>query len=157
MIHSALIVMLALGGINLAYSQVYKWVDEKGVTQYSASPPPAGKGKKIINKPAGASGAPAKPTSKEMTWQKKEVEFRARRAAEAERQHKEEAMRGVAQRKAGEQRENCIAARQDLAALQKQQRIFSLDERGERKYVDDKDRPRMIEDLKKIVARDCPK
>jgi hypothetical protein len=149
--------MLALGGSNLAYSQVYKWVDEKGVTQYSASPPPAGKGKKIINKPAHASGATAKPTSAEMTWQEKEVEFRARRAAAAERQHREEAMRGVAQHKAGEQRANCMAAHRDLVAPQKQQRIFSLDERGERKYVDDKDRPRMTEDLKKIVVRDCAK
>ncbi len=151
-----LVVFLMLCTSLLAHAQqVYKWVDEKGVTQYTTTPPPTGKGQTIINTPAQSSTA--KPAAKAQTWQEKEIEFRARRAADSEQQQKDEANRAVAQRKAGEQRENCIDARRDLAALQEPRPIYSLDERGERKYVDDKERPRMIEELKKIVARDCPK
>ena len=154
--HGVPVILLALGGSHLAHAQVYKWVDEKGVTQYSASPPPAGKGQTIIRTPATAPGAAARPAGKTQTWQEKEAGFRERRAAAAERQHKDEVERAAAQRRAGWQRESCIGARRDLQALQEQRPVFSLDERGERKYLDDKDRPRVIEDTKKFIARDCP-
>jgi hypothetical protein len=37
-----LLALLALCGASTARAQMYKWVDEKGVTHYTTSPPPAG-------------------------------------------------------------------------------------------------------------------
>ena len=68
---------LALSGNSLAQALAYKWVDEKGVTQYGASPPP-GKGQKFTNTPA-AGNAP-KAAEKAQSWQDKEIDFRERRA-----------------------------------------------------------------------------
>jgi hypothetical protein len=147
--------MLALCCTHLANAQVYKWVDEKGVTQYTTTPSPQGKGQKIVSTPA--SGTAARPQAKEKTWQEKEIEFRERRANAAEQQHKEENERNIARLQAAEKRESCIAARTNLHALTEQRPMFSINERGERVYVEDKERPRMIEDLKQVIARDCPK
>jgi hypothetical protein len=154
---SALAAVLGLCTLQTVHAQVYKWVDEKGVTQYTTTPPPMGKGQTIINTPTPARAATAKPASKEKTWQEKEAEFRERRATTAEQQHNDEVARAGGQRKAGEQRESCTQARRDLQLLQEQRPVYTLDERGERKYVDDKDRPRLIETLKQEIARDCPK
>ena len=35
--------------------------------------------------------------------------------------------------------------------------LYSLNERGDRVFVDDKDRPRIIEVIKRVIARDFPK
>ncbi len=139
-----------------AQAQIYKWVDEKGVTQYSTTPPP-GKGQKIINTPAPVPGAAAKPAAKQKTWQEKEVEFRERRANAEVKGNKEAEERAAAQLAAAEKRESCIAARTDLQAMTEQRPVFSLNERGERVYVEDKERPRLIENIKRVIARDCPK
>jgi Domain of unknown function (DUF4124) len=67
-----LVLLLALGATaTLAQAETYKWVDENGVTNYSNTPPPAGKAKITVqavqdrlsvipSEPAGASlAAPA--------------------------------------------------------------------------------------------------
>ena len=136
------------------YAQVYKWIDEKGITQYSSSPPP-GKGQKIINTPA--PGATAKPIAKEKTWQEKEIEFRERQATAHEKQTKDDAERKIAQREQAAKRASCIDAHTDLQSLNEKRAVYSLNERGERVYLEDKDRPRMIEELKRTIASDCPK
>jgi len=43
-------------------------------------------------------------------------------------------------RKAAERREACLAARHDLDALQGGTPVYSLDEKGDRVYVDDSNR-----------------
>ncbi len=146
---------LFFGGAGFAQAQIYKWVDEKGVTQYGSLPPP-GKGQKIIDAPAPGTANQTVPKGKPASVQEQEIEFRMRRAEAEEKQRKEEEARIAAQRRAGEQRESCISARRELQALTEQRRIYSLNERGERVYLDDKDRPQAIENAKQIVARDCP-
>lgn len=47
----------------LAPAQMYKWVDEKGVTHYSETPPPSGKGQTVPIKPR-ASPAPEPPQAR---------------------------------------------------------------------------------------------
>jgi Domain of unknown function (DUF4124) len=141
-------------GAAFAQAQVYKWVDEKGVTQYGSTPPP-GKGQKIIDAPSQSAPNQAGQKPKPTSVQEQEIEFRMRRAEAEEKQRKEEDARIAAQRRAGEQRESCIKAREDLQALTEQRRIYSLDERGERVYLDDKERPQAIENAKQAVARYC--
>ena len=59
-----------------AAQQMYKWVDEKGVTHYSDSPPPDGKAdaKKIDIRPV----PPSAPVAAPPTWQQKEEQDVAR-------------------------------------------------------------------------------
>ena len=151
------ILALALGCYagGYAQAQIYKWVDEKGVTQYGSSPP-LGKGQKVIDTPAAGASNKLDAKNRPLSVQEQEIDFRVRRAEAAEKQRKEEVARNAELRRAAEQRESCIKAREDLQALMEQRPIYSLNERGEREYLPDNDRPRAIEGAKRIVARDCP-
>jgi Domain of unknown function (DUF4124) len=138
-----------------AHAQIYKWVDEKGVTQYGSSPPP-GKGQKVIDTPTAGASNKVDAKNKPLSVKEQEIDFRVRRAEAEEKQRKEEEAHIAAQRQAAERRESCIKARRDLQAMTEQRPIYSLNERGERVYLDDKDRPQAIENAKYIIARDCP-
>jgi hypothetical protein len=49
----------------------------------------------------------------------------------------------------------CDNARRQLGILKEQRPVYSRDDKGERVYVDDKDRPAMIAAAEKQVAADC--
>jgi hypothetical protein len=48
-----LVVLAGLAAATVAHAQVYKWVDDKGVVNYSSSPPPKGKGAVKLNEDTG--------------------------------------------------------------------------------------------------------
>ena len=131
-----------------ASQQIYKWVDEKGVTQYTTTPPPGGKAQTLKTQPAtGASSAAAK------SWQEQEIEFRTRQAERASAQRKQdEAERGAEQRRAA-----CASAQRDLRILQEQQRIYTLDEKGERQYMEDAQRAEIARKTRAFLDRECVK
>ena len=103
--------MLAMAAIG---ATLYKWIDEKGVTHYSETPPPGGKARELKVKPtppdAGAEGS--KPEAK--SWQQQEKEFKQRQET------REKAAAQEAERKkiesAGKQ-SNCKKAKDELAWL----------------------------------------
>jgi hypothetical protein len=43
----------AAAAAGAAHAQVYKWTDERGVVNYSSSPPPAGRTGKVVNEESG--------------------------------------------------------------------------------------------------------
>jgi Domain of unknown function (DUF4124) len=139
----ALLLWLVLLPLPAMAQQMYKWVDEKGVTHFSESPPPDGNATKVEVRPTG--------TERPRTdnWKDRELESRQRRAqketAEEETRRKEDSTR--------EQR--CSHAREGLDTVKNSRRVYSLDEKGERVYMEDKDRPAAIEKWSQDVGRYC--
>lgn len=146
---------------------LYKWVDERGVTHYSETPPatkkaqeiriqpapPSGPGKDGV-KPAQASPAPAaegtKATSK--SWQEKAAEAQKRRE-ETEKRDEEE--RALAKEIAQERQKRCLAAQQNLEALRTRRPVYHVDERGEHVFIDDAQRAAAIARAKREIQSYC--
>jgi hypothetical protein len=139
------IVLLALGLAAFAASAqtMYKWVDEKGTTHFSEYPPPDGKAAKVEVKPT----APETPRSDD--WRQRDLESRQRRAqkdvAEAEARRRDEAQRG----------QRCRQARSELDTVKNSRRVYTVDRKGDRVYMEDKDRPAEIEKWSREAERNC--
>jgi hypothetical protein len=144
----------------VGHVQVYKWVDEQGATRYSEKPPPGTKAQALktpAQRPdaAVATDPGSKPRTK--TWQEQELEFRRRQIEAEEARQKQEADDAKARRKAALVREGCIGARRDLAALQEQRPVYDIDERGERRFLDDKERAATIRQAQQYISKNCEK
>ena len=139
---------------TVAHGAVYKWVDDQGVTHYSEKPPPGRKAGQLRIQPPRPSSAPeagaGAPAAK--SWQEKEAEFQQRRVAEEQARMKREQQE---RRSAAEQRRNCILARQNLHALEEQRPVYRINERGERVYIEDKEREAAKRRLREIVDQNC--
>jgi hypothetical protein len=126
-----------------AWAQMYKCVDERGVTSYSDQPRPGCKGGKVEIQPIpSVSGKTAAP---EGSIASQDADFK-RRQIEREQ--------ALAQDKTTlAQRCAQLKYEQDVLALGG--RIFTLNERGERIYVEDATRDARLARLKEEM-RGCP-
>ena len=145
MIRAALLWLALAAVAPPASADMYKWVDEKGVTHYSENPPPDGKATKMETKPSGPAGAPsALPES----WKQRELESRQKRI-------KEESDRAGEDNRAAARKRRCLQAQREIDVVQSARPVYSVNERGEKVYLDDKDRAREIEGWKKHVQTYC--
>ena len=129
-----------------ALGQVYRWVDEKGVTHYGAQPPQGAKAREVEDKLATPPGATPPKTE---DWQEKDREFRQRQIQGGESQAKKD-------QEAERRRAMCNEQRDLLARLKQASRGYRLDEKGERIYQDDKERDDAIARQERIVVERCP-
>lgn len=144
-----LFALLALSLSSAVCAEMYRWVDSQGHVHYSDAPPPAGaKSSKTIDTPT--SGAPAQAT-KSKTLQEKDMEFRQRQTAQAEAQAKKDKEEADAKQK----KQNCEAARANLRTLESGERVTTMNEKGERIFVDDAARSKGIEEARKGVDTWC--
>lgn len=142
----SLALMLAPAASN---AEIYKWKDKNGVIRYSDVPPPSNVpheslGKKANKAPtaveapspaptAGPEGAPAPAPAAQQTPEEVTGDTDIQR-------QEEEAARKKAEAAEAEQRqkqENCTNAQANLANLQQGGRIYKMNEKGEREYLDD--------------------
>jgi len=133
-----------------AYAQVYRWVDEKGVTHYGERAPQGRKAQEVQNKlanPASAKSASAKPPN----WQDQESEFQGRRLKA------EQAAQAEAKKQAQEanQRQACNEARDNLARMRASSRMYKLNEKGERAYESEQQRDATIARYEQLIATRC--
>jgi hypothetical protein len=131
-----------------AEAQMYKWVDEKGVTHYSESPPPDGKATKIEVKPSTGS----LPTAPATDWKQRESEARALRIEKQQKDQEREAQEAV---QATARRNNCREARRRLADLQTAVPVYDLNDKDERVYLEDAQREREIVAMQASMKRNC--
>ena len=127
---------------------IYKWVDEKGVTHFSEYPPPDGKKAEKIEPRVTPPSSDAKPTD----WKQREMEQRRKRI---EQDQKDENQKARAHNSAAERLNRCTYARRELHVLEKQVPVYHVNEKGEKVYLEDKDRPAQIAGWKKAVAEYC--
>lgn len=151
-----LILLLACSFVaSQAGAAIYKWVDEKGITHYSESPPSSQKAQEVKTAPASTPAGNAKSQQKEHSPQELELDFRQRRIEAAEREQKQTDDANAVKRRIALRRETCLDARSNLEDLESHMPIYRINERGEREYIEDKDRPAFNAKAKKSIAENC--
>ncbi|MGO4551496.1 DUF4124 domain-containing protein [Lysobacter sp. 2RAF19] len=138
-----------------AFAQaVYTWKDDKGVTHYSDSPPPAGAKKKNVRtaqdpvsaatpvaavKPADAADAAAKPDNA------------------ADQAAQQAAQQAIADKQAAQRDQACKQAQANLAVLNSQAGV-SVDRDGDGKadaVLDDKGRQQEVQAMQSVATANC--
>jgi hypothetical protein len=137
----------------LGNAEIYKWKDKNGVVRYTDTPPPSNiklesiDGKRAIKQSNQAPLAPVVnadvvatgkgemkdkvPAGKAESAEETAAKLRQKNA-EAEKNNKKEK---EAQAKLNE--ENCKAAKSNLASFNQGGRVYKMNEKGEREYMDD--------------------
>jgi len=134
-----------------AAAQVYEWRDAEGRLNYSDQPPHGVEAKLIRpGRPSAATAEEAAEASPP-TLAERELEFRERRAEEAEAKARAE----QDSRQAAERERMCTQARSQLAALQSGQRVSRFNQRGEREYLDDVERTAEITRAQDFIRNNC--
>jgi Domain of unknown function (DUF4124) len=129
-----------------AAAQMYKWVDEKGVTHYSETPPGEGKVDKVDIKPGPATSAPA------IDWKQREINARQQRIQKEQLEGREKAQE---QNASAERKGRCIESQRRLSIYQAARPVYTMNEKGEKIYLEDKDRQREIDTWRDNVRKYC--
>jgi hypothetical protein len=147
-----LCVLLCCVPVGVATAQVFKWVDEKGVTHYGERPPHGQKAQPVETRPSttpspGSTSSPGKTQGGE-NWREKNLEFQQRRV-----QREREAERE--QQAAKERQRRCHVARDDFRRIESARRPYHLNNQGERVYLDDAEHKLAIEQARRRVDASC--
>jgi Domain of unknown function (DUF4124) len=143
-----LLLLMVFGASSLSHAEIYKWKDKNGAIRYSDTPPPSNVKQEAIGRnkattptgkeplasvenapPVKASDNPAVPENSDAA-----AAAQRQRNAEAEKNNKQE-KEAEAKRKA----ENCKAAKANFETYTQGGRIYKMNEKGEREYVNDAD------------------
>ena len=124
-----------------AHAQMYKCVDARGVTHYSEKPLPGCKGRAVDIRPippvGGAQRGPGDLSGQDRDFRRRKIE--QEQSAE--------------QSKASRER-RCTELRNQISQMDFGGRVFYVDEKGERVYVDDQTRARRLAELREKL-RGC--
>ncbi len=145
-----LFALLSSLSLALCAEGIYKWVDEKGVTHYSESPPDDAAGKKAIK--VDIRPTPPSDPGKVVDWKAKELESRTQNV----QKNQEERGRAEAEAKVtAERKQQCQAAMRQVAFYSQQVPVFTMNDKGERVAVEDDDRAKKIEDAQARMRQYC--
>lgn len=141
-----------------ANAEIYKWKDANGVIRYSDVPPPSNVPRESIGvKKVVAPPTATAPSSTETSAQKKSPA--ANREGDAiKRQEDAEAAKNKEQAKEAElkqKQQNCATAKANLQNYQQGGRIYKMNEKGEREYLDDAGIAKNLEQAQKDVDEYC--
>jgi hypothetical protein len=141
-----------------ANAEIYKWKDANGVIRYSDVPPPSnvpheslGSSKKAVAPPAAA------PSSAETAAPKKSPAA-GREDDAVKRREDAEAAKNKEQAKEAElklKQQNCATAKANVQNYQHGGRVYKMNEKGEREYLDDADIAKNLEQAQKDVDEYC--
>jgi hypothetical protein len=147
-------------------AEIYKWKDKNGVVRYSDIPPPSNVpyqsiGKKTTKEPASAteptSAAPTPDSAPVAAPQQKTPEEPS--MVDADKQQKEEeAARQKAAAAEAEQKQKqelCANAKAKLQSLQQGGRIYKMNEKGEREFMDEAAVAQGVADAQAEVDKNC--
>ena len=132
---------------NAAMAKTYKWVDENGVTQYTATPPPTGDFKAI--KP------PSKPA---VDPAKAQGEFDKRLEAFNKRKEETDKAKSEANEQAAkdaEAKKNCEQAKKNLNLLQTKVRVRYKEKDGTVRYLTDEEREANLKRAQEAIKSHC--
>ena len=130
--------------------QMYKWVDEKGVTHFSSDPPPdeakakAQKYEPRVTPPSGDVKPPVESPSK---WSDQEADFRKR---QIERGRAEEAEA----KQAGVRAKRCADAKRKLEWYESG-RIYRDNPDGTRSWMEDSQREAKLQEQRDLMRANC--
>ena len=144
----ALLLSLPLAG----HAEIYKWKDKNGTTRYSDTPPPSNIKQEAIGSkkalkpaviaPAAPVAAPQAPAADEAEKDPPPVPVSAEEEAALKRQSNAEAEKNnklEKEKQEAAKAENCKAAKSNLASYEQGGRVYKMNEKGEREYLDEND------------------
>lgn len=136
----------------LGNAEIYKWRDKNGSIRYSDTPPPSNikqeaiGGKRALKPSVTAPTTPVAnepaPADKEAAKDSPPVPRSADEEAALKRQSNAEAEKNNKLEKEGQEAaraENCKAAKSNLASYEQGGRVYKMNEKGEREYLDEND------------------
>lgn len=135
-----------------AQAQIYQYKDASGRTVLTDQPPPSNIKKETLSsrvpaEPAAAGKASAEPKS--MAERDLEFKKRQKEAQEASAKAEKEAADKAARQ------QDCAQAQRQLQMLESGERLATRDDKGERVYIDDKQRAAEIDRAKKFMSEVC--
>ncbi len=132
---------------GVAATEVYKWVDEQGITHYSQHPPAANQAQRLKM-------PPSPPASPEKT--REELGSRLRELEKAREQKSRDAKRREAEAlQAAQRKHNCQAAKNNLTQLQSSPRKRVRDRDGNFVRLTEEQRQGKILEAQKQVRDHC--
>jgi hypothetical protein len=145
MTRTLVLLCACLAAFNVSAQKMYKWVDEKGVTHFSENPPPDGNknARQIEVKPIQSD----RPYTE--SWKQREAEARERRAKQGVAD--EQANKQEAQQRA----QKCRQAQKTIDTMTNYARVFRLNEKGERVWMEDNEKSAELADAKRDAAKYC--
>lgn len=144
----------------------WQWIDKDGRKVFSdQSPPPDIPAKNILRQPGGrpvqpaaqapaadsAAPAAAVASAPKVTGRDKDLEARKKQADAAEAEKKKAQDAAVA----AQREENCKRARQAKASFDTGMKVATLNAKGEREVMDDKQRAAEVQRLQGVIASEC--
>ncbi len=171
----ACIAALVAGALPCAALAQWQWIDQSGRRVFSdKAPPPDVPERNILKQPGGRAAAPApsgpaaaggpsdaavpagtapalasgpRPSGRDASLEQRRKQLEG---AEADKRKAEE--QAVAEQKA----DNCARSRQAKSQLDSGVRIARQNDKGEREFLDDKQRASEAQRLQGLIERDCP-
>ncbi|MCP4995636.1 MAG: DUF4124 domain-containing protein [Gammaproteobacteria bacterium] len=132
----------------VAQAKMYRWVDEKGGTVYSQSPPPSGQATEIAPPPPPATNSQEQETQRlNKAWQ--EMQDREEARDETDTVERETAETNEIKQK------NCQAARHNLSILQGPTNRLIKQADGEYKRFTQEEREAQISDIQQKIEEFC--
>jgi hypothetical protein len=134
-----------------AHAELHKWVDAEGKVHYSDTIPPEVSKAQVVPKVTGKGQAEAPVQYSPKSYAERDAELRKSKQEKAETAEKK------AQKEADTEtrKRNCVAAQQNLRALEEGARIFNYDANGERVYLDDAAREQRLNEVRKNISSNC--
>jgi hypothetical protein len=129
-----------------APAEVYKWIDDQGVTQYSQTPPPDNQYDAINPDPA---PTPDPADAERLRAQREALEARG---AERAKQHKESSKSAE---ESAKRKVECDVLRERLATLENNPRINTYGEGGQVERLTEDKRQADITQLRALIGKDC--
>ena len=136
----------------LGNAEIYKWKDKNGSTRYSDTPPPSNIKqeaigskkaiKPVTTEPLAPAAAQKAPVTKDAEDDSPPVPGSAEEEAAAKRQSNAEAEKNnklEKEKQEAARAENCKAAKSNLASYEQGGRVYKMNEKGEREYLDEND------------------
>ncbi|HEX4329565.1 MAG TPA: DUF4124 domain-containing protein [Burkholderiales bacterium] len=141
------LLMLAVCGTAMA--QIYKWVDEKGVTHYDQRSPQNVKSKEVQLHDGSTGATPPAPSGASPDSAKdKDRGFRQRQA-----QREKDAAKLAHDTE--EREKKCAYMTGRLAELQRSRRVYETNANGERVYLDDQQRDKLQAQHEQEYNQNC--
>lgn len=128
-------------------AKTYKWVDENGVTQYTATPPPTGDFKAIK-----APSKPAVDPAKAQSELEKRLEAFTKRKDDTNKAQKEA---DDAATKTAESKKNCEQAKKNLNLLITKVRVRYKEKDGSSRYLTDDEREANMKRAQDAIKKYC--
>lgn len=140
---------------TLTHADVYKWVDKDGKVQYSDQPPLAGDVKKMkkktVDTPSAASPSPNSAAKPATPIADQELEYRKRKAEKEEQEKKQQAEADTSRKN----KEHCNNLRGELGSHSDGTRLIRYNDKGERVFLDEKERADSKRNLEERIAKEC--